>query len=37
MSAYGTEPKFGKEREADGQVNSFLDKKALDILILTPW
>ena len=26
-------PNFGKEREADGQINSFLDKNNLDYLI----
>tara|TARA_B100001059_G_C17677371_1_gene497791 strand:+ start:251 stop:409 length:159 start_codon:yes stop_codon:yes gene_type:complete len=26
MTAFATEPNFGKEREADGQANSFLDR-----------
>lgn len=29
QSAYGTEPNFGKEREADGRSNSFLDTNEL--------
>ena len=33
MSANGTQAKFGKEREADGRVNSFLDKSALEYLV----
>mgnify|MGYP003723564873 CR=1 FL=1 len=30
QSAHGTKPNFGKEREADGRVNSFLDKNELE-------